>query len=234
MRIKYYLVENLMTPDPDDCRAQVTGYESVTEKEIVEYITRKGSSITPAAAKANYEEIIGAHEYFLQQGFGINTEFINVRPSIQGVFQNRDDRFDSSRHKIRFRVTLGKRYNRTSQEVKTEKTEPVSNAPIPQSLEDIASATVNEVLTPGGTATLTGTRLKFLQNDPKQGIFLIAADRMEYRVERLLSHHAAQVVFLIPASLPAGEYTIELRALLKGNKDVKKGTLPDKLQVTIE
>ncbi|MDR1345780.1 MAG: DUF4469 domain-containing protein [Bacteroidales bacterium] len=231
MKVKYYLVENLMTPDPEDCRAQITGYESVTEKEIIEYITRKGSSITPAAVKANYEEIIGAHEYFLQQGYGINTEFINVRPSIQGVFRDRDDRFDPTRHKIRFRTTLGKRYNRTSGEVKTEKTEPVSNAPLPHLLEDIASATVNETVSPGGTATLTGVRLKFRQDDPQQGIFLIAADRTEHRVERLLSHNSAQVVFLIPASLPADEYTLEVRVLPKGNQTLKKGLLPDRLTV---
>ncbi|MDR0715115.1 MAG: DUF4469 domain-containing protein [Bacteroidales bacterium] len=229
MKIKYYLIENLMTPAPDDCRAQVTGYESVTEKEIIEYITRKGSSITPAAVKANYEEIIGAHEYFLQQGYGVNTEFLNVRPAIQGVFRDKDDKFDPARHRIRFRATLGKRYNRTSDEVKTEKTEPVVNAPLPQALEDIASATVNETVTPGGTATLTGVRLKFRQDDPQQGIFLIAPDKTERRVERILSHNAAQVVFLIPADLPADEYSLEVRILLKGSKEIKKGTLPDKL-----
>jgi hypothetical protein len=220
-----------MTADPDDCRAQITGYESVTEKEIIEYITRKGSSITPAAVKASYEEIIGAHEYFLQQGYGINTEFINVRPSVQGVFRGKDDKFDPARHKIRFHVSLGKRYNRTSDEVKTEKTEPVDNAPLPQSFEDIASGTFNEVITPGGTATLSGVRLKFQQDDPRQGIFLVAADKTEVRVERILSHHATQVVFLVPVNLPADGYSLEVRILPKGNKELKKGILMDVLTV---
>jgi hypothetical protein len=232
MRIKYYLVENLMTPDPDDCRAQVTGYESVTEKEILEYITRTGSSITPAALKANYEEIIGAHEYFLKQGYGINTEFINVRPTIQGVFRNTDDKLDPSRHKIRFRATLGKRYNKTSNEVKTEKVEPVSNAPIISSLEDVVSSTVNESITPGGVATITGIRLKFKQDDPKQGIFLIASDKTETRAERILSHNGKQIVFLIPAGLPTDEYTLEIRVLPVNNKEMlKNGTLYEKLSV---
>ncbi|MDR2816984.1 MAG: DUF4469 domain-containing protein, partial [Proteiniphilum sp.] len=199
--------------------------------EIIDYITRKGSSITPAGAKANYEEIIGAHEYFLQRGYGRNTEFINVRPSIQGVFRNGDDSFDPSRHKIQFRVTLGKRYNRTSEEVKTEKAEPVSNAPLPQRFEDVVSATVNEAVTPGDAATLSGARLKFLQSDPKQGIFLVAADKTEVRVERILSHHAAQVVFLVPASLPADDYSLEVRIIPRGNKEMKKGILPDRLTV---
>ena len=48
MKIKYYLIDNPMTEDPNDYRAQVTGYEAVTESEIFEYMTRKGSGITTA------------------------------------------------------------------------------------------------------------------------------------------------------------------------------------------
>ena len=87
MKIHYYLPDNPITPDPDDRRAQVSGYETVTEKEIFEYITRAGSAVTPGEAKANYEEIIGAFDYFLRQGYGINTEFIIIHPVIPGVFR---------------------------------------------------------------------------------------------------------------------------------------------------
>jgi hypothetical protein len=230
MKIKYYPIDNPMTPDPKDCRMQVTGYESITEKELFEYMTRPGSGITPAGAKANYEEFVGAHAYFLKQGCGINTEFLRVRPTLQGVLKDANDRFDSARHKVRFKATLGKRYNRTSDEVKVEKTEAASNAPLPVQLEDVASDTVNETLTPGGTALLTGMRLKFRQDDPLQGIFLKAAGA-EIRVERILSQKGSQVVFLIPDSLEAGDYTLEVRILLRGNKTVKAGTLPDQLTV---
>ncbi len=58
MKIKYYLMDNPMTEDADDCCAQGTGYEAVTESEIFEYMTRKGSGITTAEAKANYQEFI--------------------------------------------------------------------------------------------------------------------------------------------------------------------------------
>jgi hypothetical protein len=122
MKIRYYLLDNPMTPDPNDRMAQITDYEVITEKELLAYITRQGASITMSEAKANYEEIIGVHEYFLRQGVGINTEFLNIRPVVQGVF-------------------------------------------------------------------------------------------------------------LIPANLPSDEYTLEARVLPKGNKELKKGILPDKLNI---
>jgi hypothetical protein len=67
----------------------VSGYETVTEEELFEYITRAGSVITPAERKANCEEIIGAFEFFLRQSYGVNTELINIRPVVSGVLTDR-------------------------------------------------------------------------------------------------------------------------------------------------
>jgi len=220
-----------MTSDPNDCKAQIFDYEIVSENDILEYITRQGSGITMGEAKANYEEIIGAHEYFLRQGAGINTEFLNIRPVPQGVFRDDNDKFESGRHKLKYKTRLGRRYNRVTEDVKMEKVAPVSNSPLPTTLEDIASGTVNETLTPGGVATLSGLRLNFKQDDPQQGIFLFDSAKKEYRSERLLSQNGKQVVFVVPAGLPSDEYTLEIRVLLHGNKEVKKGILPDRLNV---
>jgi hypothetical protein len=109
MKIRYHLLGNPMTSDPNDCRVQITDYKVITAKELPEYITRQRSSITVSEAKANYEEIIGAHEYFLRQGFGINTEFLNIRPVAQGIFRDDDEKFDSSRHKLKYKTNLGRR-----------------------------------------------------------------------------------------------------------------------------
>jgi hypothetical protein len=184
-----------------------------------------------AEAKANYEEIIGAMEYFLKQGYGINTEFIHIRPVIPGLFKNDEDRFDYSRHKIKFSTRLGKRYNRTADDVKVEKVEATNNRPLPVTFEDIASATVNNMMTPDGVASLRGLRLNFNQDDPVQGIFLIDSRKDEYRVERILSQKGTHIIFQLPRELMPEEYTLEVRMLLRGNKTIKKGTLTERLTV---
>jgi hypothetical protein len=220
-----------MTPNPKDRRAQITAYEVITEKELLEYITRQGSGITMGQAKANYEEIIGAHEFFLRQGAGINTEFLNIRPVVQGVFNDDDDKFDHSRHQLKYRTRMGRRYNRVTENVKMEKVDPVSNAPLLATLEDIASGTINDTLTPGGVVTLSGLRLNFKQDDPQQGLFLINSARTECRMERILSHTGKQVIFQIPTPLSPDEYTLEARILPSGNKELKIGTLSERLVV---
>jgi hypothetical protein len=224
-------MDNPITSDPDDRRAVVVGYETVTEKEMFEYMTRAGSAITPAEAKANYEEIIGTFEYFLRLGYGVNTEFINIRPLIPGVYRGDDDKFEHGRNRIKYAAHLGRRYNRTADDVRVEKVSPPDNQPLPVTFEDVSSSTINDALTPGGVATLTGLRLKFSQADPKQGIFLIDSAKKEYRAERILSHTGKQIVFQLPAGLAPDDYTLEVRILLKGNKDVKRGSLTDRLTV---
>jgi hypothetical protein len=231
MKIKYYLVANLISSDSNDRRAQVVDYEVITETEIFEYMTREGSSITMAEAKANYEALTGAFDYFLNQGYGFNTEFIKIRPVILGVYQDDNDKFDPTRHAIKYKASLGKRYARAAENVKVEKIAQPSNTPLPTNVEDLASGTVNDILTPEGVATLTGLRLKFNQDDPQQGIFLIDSAKNEYRVEKILNLTNTKVIFQTPASLNADEYTLEVRILLKGNKNIKKGALTDKLSV---
>jgi hypothetical protein len=231
MKIRYYLLDNPITPDPNDRRAQVFDYEVITEDELLAYIAREGSGITMAEAKANYEGTIGAIDYFLQRGCGFNTEFLKIRPVMPGVYRDDDDRYDPNRHKIKFRVSLGRRYNRVTDNVKVEKVTPPNNLPLLTSFEDVASETVNDILTPGGTAVLTGLRLKFSRDDAQQGIFLIDSAKNEYRIEKILSHTGTKVVFQLPAALASDEYSLEARVLIKGNKNMKKGTLMEKLSV---
>jgi hypothetical protein len=229
--IKYYLLDNPITPDPNDRRAQVFDYEVITEEELLAYIAREGSGITLPEAKANYEGTIGAIDYFLQRGCGFNTEFIKIRPVMPGVYRDDDDKFDPKRHEIKYRVVLGKRYNRVTDNVKVEKVTPPNNLPLPATFEDITSETVNETLTPGGTAVLTGLRLKFNPNDAQQGIFLIDSAKNESRIEKILSHTNAKVVFLLPANLAPDEYSLEVRILPPNNKKVRTGKLTERLTV---
>jgi hypothetical protein len=220
-----------MSSDPNDRRAQVLDFESISEDELFEYMTRQGSSITKAEAKANYEEITSAFDYFLKQGYGINTEFLVIHPVIHGVFRDEDDKFDPKRHKIKFKATLGRRFNHVTDDVKVEKISPPNNLPLPVTVDDLNSGTSNDVITPGGVATLTGTRLKFNQKDLKQGIFLIDSTQNEYRIENLLSHTGSKIILQFPAALAAGEYSLEVRYIPAQSKKMRTGKLTERLTV---
>lgn len=229
MKIKYFLIDNTIADNPNQCRAQVSSYETVTEKEIFDYITRKGSGITTGEIQANYTEIIEAHEFFMKQGYGINTEFIKARPSILGIFNDKNDTFDPSRHRVRFNAQFGKRYDQTAASISTEKIEQLNKGPVLADFEDVTSGTINEHITLGGPAVITGLRLRFNQEDPKQGIFFVL-NGTATKVTRIMDMRSNKVVFMIPAGLATGDYNLEVRKVLNGSKEVQKGVLSVKLE----
>jgi hypothetical protein len=230
-KIRYFLLDNPITPDPDDCRAQVFDYEVITEVELFAHITCKGSGITMPEIRTDYEAIKDGFNYFLERGCGFNTEFLKISPVMLGVRKKSDD--SSKQHKIKYRATLGKRHNHAADDVKVEKVAPPSNLPLPATFEDVVSETVNETLTPEETAVLTGIRLKFNQDDPQHGIFLIDSAKNEYQVEKILSPTGAKIVFLTPVALATNEYSLEVRILPKGNKNLKKGMLTENCQYEV-
>ena len=62
-------------------------------------------------------------------------------------------------------------------------------------------------MTPGGLAQLDGHRLKFDPADPAQGIFFVAADRRETRVEEIARNRPAELILRVPP-LAAGTYPL--------------------------
>jgi hypothetical protein len=69
-------------------------------------------------------------------------------------------------------------------------------------------------MTPGGMGQLAGEQLKFDPTDPAQGIFFVAADGSEARVEVVDKNTGGELIFLIPASLTSADYTLVVRSHL--------------------
>ncbi|MDR2754324.1 MAG: hypothetical protein LBC20_01335 [Planctomycetaceae bacterium] len=46
--LEYHLVENLLTPAPDDAMAQIVNLRTYTDEEIAELMLKRGSLLTKA------------------------------------------------------------------------------------------------------------------------------------------------------------------------------------------
>ncbi len=103
--------------------------------------------------------------------------------------------------------------------------------PDPEDFEDVTSETRNAQVTPGGLARLSGSRLKYNPNDPQQGVFFIDSAGAATRVDMIVRNKPGELNFLIPATLAAGAYTLEVRALLSRTTQLRTGLLPHTLQV---
>jgi hypothetical protein len=109
--------------------------------------------------------------------------------------------------------------------------------PLPYIIEirDIVSETVNDTLTPGGVVQLRGSRLKFLTEQEDNGIFLINGSGEATKLQVIAENKPARLMAMLPADLPQGTYTVEVRTSYTGSgkprKSVRSGSFYRQLTV---
>ncbi len=231
MPLQYTLLENHLTDNPDDYTAMVQNLRSRSLNFLIDLIITRGSTVTKTDIISVLEDYTSVIEQCLRDGDGINTELLNIAPSIKGVFFSPDEPFDAARHQVRFNLRPGVRLKQVEAQVQLERVSPTLPRPEVRIFEDIASDTRNDEVTPGGLGTLSGTRLKYEPNDPQQGIFFIDSALAATRVTMISLNKPKSLHFQIPATLATGAYTLEVRATMPGASDVRAGSLPHTLQV---
>lgn len=221
-----------MTDNPDDYRAVSRNSKSYNLEDVFKNMTREGSTVTTAEAMAVFEEITRGIIGILEEGHAINTPLFNISSSVTGVFEGEEDRFDSNRHNVQINLNSGVRLKNLTDTIRPELVEGSIPIPTLKYLQDNVSGTQNELLTPGGGARIKGSRLKYDQEDPQQGIFFIhSGDQTEHRVDlEPLRNKPQDLIFTLP-DLPAGEYELEVRNTLKNTSNIRTGSLPDLLTV---
>lgn len=229
----FALFENPVTPDPNDRIALISNQKTFSLEDLLLRATNRGSTVTIAEFHSAFEEITYATEQLLAEGGGsIKTPLFNLTVRIVGVFNGDEDNFDPSRHQVKIRLTPGIRLREMEKKIKLRKVAADKPRPILQHVYDHTSESQDEIITSGGGMRITGSLLKFDEADVNQGVFFIHSNGTETRVAgRLLRNKPGELIFIAPQSLASGNYTIEVRSIIKGNKEIRKGTFTDDLTV---
>src|SRR6476620_8339531 len=109
MPVYYSLIDNKLTPDPNDFRGQIEHNRSVTIEEIIQAIARPGSTVTVAEGLAFWEELSQAIVQELDSGNRINSDLFQLGLGMTGVFTSATDGFDPVRHQVRICISPGTR-----------------------------------------------------------------------------------------------------------------------------
>ncbi|MDR8393022.1 DUF4469 domain-containing protein [Aliifodinibius sp. S!AR15-10] len=229
MPISFSLQENHLTDNPNDYVARVQDQANRDIEYIVEQMTSRGSTVTPAEAMSVLEEFELAVAKVLQQGDSITTPLFRINASITGVFDDPEDDFDPERHEVKLNVNPGQRISSIAEEVPVEKIAADRREPVLRRYHDGGSGTTNETLSPTHTGRLVGELLKIDPEDQEQGVFLIGPDEAETRVVEYVHNKPSKLGFRVPEG---GEYTMEVRAKLHNTNELRVGTLNAPLIVT--
>ena len=139
----------------------------------------------------------------LLQGFRVTTPVARLSPSIQGVFNDDQDVYDSRRHNLRLNASpllaVERRWRSNTQVSKIN--HPPRIIPLPNAYHDVVSSTRNAILTPNSVGRVTGQYLKLEASEEQQGVFFIAEDGSKFRAPMYVTIKPAQVILFIPPLL---------------------------------
>ena len=221
--IKYNLRENLLTADPDDCMAQVTDARTYTQEDIAAEMLKRGSSLTAADIAAYQKLEVEVCKEIIADGGNLSTPLITTNFSITGVFTNQTDSFDKTRHAVKLNVNAGAELRTAAQSAKVQKVEGASTDPYITSVTDKVTGDTSTIKA-GSVMEITGSRLKFDASDAEQGVFALTASG-EIRCVTVIENKPARLMVLLPADIPAGEFSVEVRTKLTGTRGASGKTL---------
>lgn len=232
MALRYGLIDNPLTSDPDDFMALTLDNQTIGIDGIVERMISRGSTVTKAEALSTLEEYSLAISEILKEGNNVNTELFGVYPSVAGVFNDKSESFDRSKHSIKLNLRAGKRLNEAIRNLTVEKIRVTESKPILQLLTDLKTGAVNESASIGQIVSIKGGLLKINGEDPLVGVFFISTDGIETRIVDFVKNKPSELLFFIPDTLTVGSYDVEVRTVLHSRKTLSVGRLDNKISVT--
>ena len=209
--LKYALFLNKLTPEPLDCAARVVDVPAFNLDDIVKRATQEGKTMTEEEMYAAYSSIEKAMIDIISEGGSVQLSILNTAFTVSGVFDNDEEPFTEGKHQLNLKLYPSDSLVAAARQNRLKRVKAKEYAPEPTKLEDIASDTVNERLTPGNMACLKGTDLKFDLEQADEGLYVVSDRGPAVKVEQLARNMPGELVFLVPAKLGKGSYWLEVR-----------------------
>ncbi len=230
MAIEYVIRKTQLTTIAGAHLAHVSPGQPAEMDEIIERIAEHNTTVSKPDVLSVLEDFYVTIEKMLLEGRNVNTPLASFRASITGRFEGINDTFEANRHRVVPRVIPGNRLRGALAKAEVLKLETLDVKPNPNEYIDVNSGIHDSTLTSGGMGELLGYRLVFDPADPLQGIFFRAQDNTETRVQVVGRNMPKDLLFTVPA-LPAGTYTVLVRAVLNDTPEVREGVLKPQLTV---
>lgn len=215
MSVKFFLLDNKLTPDPRDRRAVVVSNGTRTLEDVIEEAADSGTLVTKTDMRAVVEIMFKVMAKMVSQGFTLNTPLINIRPSIKGVFATELATFNPEEHEIKPKIVAGLLLKEYMSKATAEKIEAGNNVPLVKEFLDENSGSPDGEITPGGLAVIAGSRLAFDSAAADEGLFFVDASGAETKVAHIAKAKPRELIFQIPDTLSTGFYQFYIRSRSK-------------------
>ena len=216
--MKYYLSENKFT-DEDNYVARILVERTIDQDMLITQMLRKRNLVSKtdivAVLNSYYEEVIQC----INDGNNITLPIANISYSISGIFDTDEDGFTDDKHKLHINLNGGRLIKDLAENIELKKVDaPPASTQITH-VKDISSELVNTSVTPEGIFELRGSRLKIAGEHADIGLYFVAEDNTETKVENLAINSHNKIIAQTP-TLASGSYRIRIKSQATSSSDI--------------
>jgi len=212
-KMKGYLYDNVLTPDPNDFFLRVKPEASLGVNDISLSATKRGGvNISPDEMTHAVNSWLKELAYRACDGFAINTGWFTVQPTVKGVFNSPNEKFNPAKHTVAFDFKQGSLMRKEIAGVQIDILGVATTGLSIAQVTDVRTGSVNDLLTPGRNLRITGSRLRIAGENTANGVYFICfetGERTKVDIADIATNNPSELMIIIP-NLAEGTYRLEI------------------------
>lgn len=219
------LYDNSLTDRKDDRFGRVVTTKSLSEDDLINLAAARHSDITPATMRATLQLLSNIAIEQIANGASVKFGLGYFNLSVNGVFIGDNAKWNSEQHALVVNVTPTSDLRQAVDVAAVDVRGMAAVGIAINKLTDVTSGLVNSKLTPGGGVNLIGSKIKIEGTDKKVGITLVNKATgvvVAIPATSLLVNESSKVTFIVPATLPKGDYKLNLSTQFSGSQKLLK------------
>lgn len=184
--------------------ARIQLKQTYDQKMLVDRMLEIGTSVSKEDVTSILNLFQTAIERICSEGSNINLEgFLRFTPAIGGTFDYEGDGYLSTRNSVYVNAKISSVFNnRFNLNTRVEKEAASFKSPQMYTIDDLASDTSNQKVTPANIIDITGERMKFDQANPVEYLRFVNADNPTdfVPISKFQKLTDKELVFLMPAT----------------------------------
>ena len=214
--------------------SQVVSVDSVDEEGLLDRMAAGGSKLDRAELAEAMQVLARTVSELVGDGYRVHVGGLaQFFPVMSGKFSGADDAFDPAKHEVGVASVVGQRLiDDVKGKARVEKQKAIEQVPTPTFYTETGSQIASGHVIPGNIGTLHGRRLAFNRSAEDEGVFFLSAEnpKKEIRTRVYATVQPAEIVFQVPDGVSTGRWILEVRARVRGGKQLRNGRISSELQ----
>ena len=207
------LYDNQLTSRTDDRYGRVVNLASVTDDVLISRAIENGFNGNAASMKAALDVVDAETLKAIVRGEIVKRGTGYIALDVSGSFIGDNPVWNPAVNKLAARITPSKDLRESLQSVPVRIRGMAAEGNVINSITDVATGSVNAVLTAGGMANIKGVRIKIAGDAPGVGLFLTNQDTsavVQVPMTAIGINDPSKISFVVPATLAAGDYLLSI------------------------